>query len=104
MSAIRRFSNVNLRRTSMALRYLLAGTLAAAAFAFATPAATPALAQGFEVDAPGVHVGVGNRDRYRYSDRYRERRYYMREDRGRGCRTVTIERDDGSMKRIRRCD
>ena len=23
---------------------------------------------------------------------------------GRGCRTVTIERDDGSIRRIRRCD
>ena len=23
---------------------------------------------------------------------------------GRGCRTVTIERDDGSVRRIRRCD
>ena len=26
------------------------------------------------------------------------------ERRGPGCRTVTIERDDGSMKRIKRCD
>ena len=23
---------------------------------------------------------------------------------GRGCRTITIENDDGSMRRIRRCD
>jgi hypothetical protein len=33
-----------------------------------------------------------------YGDRRRE------EDRGRGCRTVTIEHDDGSIRRVRRCD
>jgi hypothetical protein len=27
-----------------------------------------------------------------------------REEFGNGCRTVTIERDDGSIRRIRRCD
>jgi hypothetical protein len=26
------------------------------------------------------------------------------EDRPRGCRTITVERDDGSIRRIRRCD
>jgi hypothetical protein len=35
----------------------------------------------------------------------RERRVYRDRDvRLGGCRTVTVERDDGSMKRIRRCD
>ena len=85
-------------------RYLLAGALVAAGLGFLATPVTPAAAQGIGVDVPGVHVGVGERDRYRDRDRYRERRYYMRDDRGRGCRTVTIERDDGSMKRIRKCD
>jgi hypothetical protein len=42
---------------------------------------------------------------------WRERHYRGRDDyayergfRGPGCRTVTIRRDDGSMKQIRRCD
>jgi len=33
-----------------------------------------------------------------------ERRIYRERNVGMNCRTVTIERDDGSMKRIRRCD
>jgi hypothetical protein len=36
--------------------------------------------------------------------RDRDRDAYAYERRGPGCRTVTIERDDGSMKRIKRCD
>ena len=83
----------------MKIRYLFAGAVAAAGFAFVTPAATPAQAQGVRVDVPGVHVGVGA-DRHHH--RYHERRYYMRES-YRGCKTITIRRDDGSMKRIRKC-
>jgi hypothetical protein len=82
---------------------LLAGVVAISGFAFVAPAS----AQGFSVDTPvgGVHVG---RDRDRHYDRdYRRghRSYaYEREYRTtRGCRTVTIERDDGSVKRIRKC-
>src|SRR5207253_11309700 len=41
------------------------------------------------------------RDRGRDWDRHREG--YGR-DREHGCRTVTVEREDGSVKRIRRCD
>jgi len=85
-------------------RYLLAGALVAAGVGFITPSfVAPATAQGVSIEAPGVSVGVGERRRH-YDDRYRERRYYMRDDSRRGCRTVTIERDDGSMKRIRKCD
>jgi len=83
---------------------LFAGAAALTSFA---PAAS--FAQGFEVGVPGVGVRVGDPDRYErrhYRDydgpRYREREVYLgRRD---SCRTVTIERDDGSMKRIRRCD
>jgi hypothetical protein len=73
---------------------LLAGVVAVSGIAFVAPAS----AQGFSVDTPvgGVHVG---RDRGHY------RAYgYEREYRRSGCRTVTVERDDGSVKRIRRCD
>ena len=54
------------------------------------------------IDVPGVGVRIGE-PRYRDYDRprYRERDVYMGR---RGCRTVTVERDDGTIKRIRRCD
>jgi hypothetical protein len=91
---------------------LLASFLAVAGFAFATPiSVAPASAQ-VAVDTPigGVRVGPQPRydrdyDRrayrgYGYDRRYRSYGY----DRGyRGCRTVTIERDDGSVRRVRRC-
>jgi hypothetical protein len=77
----------------------------AALSSFAPPTAS---AQGFEIGVPGVGVRIGDPDypRYRhYRDydgpRFREREVYL----GRSaCRTVTIERDDGTVKRIRRCD
>ena len=92
---------------------LLAGVLAVAGLAFATPIfVAPASAQ-VAVDTPigGVRVGPQPRydrdyDRrayrgYGYDRRYRSYGY----DRGyRGCRTVTIQRDDGSVRRVRRCD
>ena len=87
-------------------------------FTFAVMAATtalaptPSMAQGVGIEVPGVGgVRVGEPDRrYREYDRDNDRRYYRegreyREGRyGRGCKTITIQRDDGSMKRIRRCD
>jgi len=84
---------------------LLAGVLAVAGFAIATPISiAPASAQ-VAVDTPlgGVRVGPERRY-YREYDRPAYRAYgYDRGYRG-GCRTVTIERDDGSVRRIRRCD
>ena len=74
----------------------LAGVMVAS-----TPA--PSSAQGVYIGPGGVGVDIGRPG-------YRERRYpgyddyaYDRRSRG-GCRTVTIERDNGSMRRIRRCD
>jgi hypothetical protein len=91
---------------------LLAGVLAVAGFAITTPISiAPASAQ-VAVDTPlgGVVVGPERRyyrdyDRPAYDyDRPAYRAYgYDRGYRG-GCRTVTIERDDGSVRRIRRCD
>jgi hypothetical protein len=88
------------------MRKLLIGLASLAAVA----AVTPASAQGFYFGAPGVSIGVGGpvyHDPYYYGPRYRAYRYY---DDGpyyayapRGCRTITIHRDDGSVRRIRRC-
>ena len=78
----------------------------------ATAAVTPASAQAVYFGGPGVSVGVGApgpvyRDRYYRYDRprYRAHRHYD-DDYAyapRGCRTITIRRDDGSVRRIRRC-
>lgn len=75
--------------------------------------ATPALAQGVRIDAPGVSVGVGDRDHYRGRDRYHHRdRYHNRgavvvRERGSyaaaNCRTKRIIRSDGSSTTIRKC-
>ena len=78
--------------------------LAVAGFAIATPISiAPASAQ-VGVDTPFGGVRVGPQPRYyRDYDRPEYRAYGY--DRGyRGCRTVTIERDDGSVRRVRRCD
>jgi hypothetical protein len=84
---------------------LVTRTLVALGFvgvmAIATPA--PSLAQGVYIGPGGVGIDTGRpayRERY-----YRGHRGYAYE-RGRfgGCRTVTIERDDGSVRRVRRCD
>jgi hypothetical protein len=83
----------------------------AAAFAIAAPAVS--MAQGISVDTPvgGVRIGEPHpyHGHYGYTGRYSdgpvvERRVYRERSVGMNCRTVTIERDDGSMKRIRRCD
>jgi hypothetical protein len=80
-------------------------SLIALGFAGALAAATPApsLAQGVYIGPGGVGVDVGrprSRERdYRGYDDYA----YDRRFRG-GCRTVTIDRDNGSRRTIRRCD
>jgi hypothetical protein len=82
------------------MRTILLGLLAVSAITVATPV-VPASAQ-VTVDTPvgGVRVGP-DRGYDRYHDRYHHRGYgsYARD-----CRTITIRRDDGSMRRIRRCD
>ena len=78
---------------------------AAAAITFYTPAASHA--QGIGIGVPGVGIQIGEPDRPRYRERrnYDRPRFREREVRyGQGCRTVTIQRDDGSVRRIRRCD
>ena len=73
----------------------------AGALAAATPA--PTLAQGVYVGPGGVGVDLGGRPGWR-ERHYRDDYAYEHRYRGPSCRTVTIRRDDGSMKQIRRCD
>jgi hypothetical protein len=82
---------------------LLVGVLAVAGFAIAAPiSVAPASAQ-VSVDTPIGGVRVGPEQRY-YRDQYRPAYRAYGYDRGnRECRTVTIERDDGSVRRVRRC-
>jgi len=88
--------------------------LASAAATLTLAPAPPSLAQGLAIDTPvgGVRIGEPYRHHtyrdwdgprtYHSSPGYVERNVYLRG--GSDCRTVTIHRDDGSMKRIRRCD
>ena len=84
-------------RSMIALGFI--GTMAAAT-------ATPSSAQGVYFQGPGFGVEVGRPAyRERYYQGYHDYNYYDSRERPRGgCRTVTIERDDGSVRRIRRCD
>ena len=75
----------------------------AGAMAAAIPA--PTLAQGVHIGPGGVGIDIGRPG-------YRERHYrgsvyddyaYDRRYRG-GCLTVTVDRDNGSRRTIRRCD
>jgi len=84
------------------MRTLLILLGAAAAITFFAP--VPSNAQGIGIAVPGVGVQIGEPDRPRYRD-YERRRFREREvGYGQDCRTVTIERDDGSVRRIRRCN
>ena len=76
---------------------LLAGALAVAGLV------APASAQ-VAIDTPigGVRVGP-QPHHYRDYDRRVYRSYGYDRGYDRGCRTVTIERDDGSVRRVRRC-
>jgi len=91
------------------MRNLVISVAAAAAAAVFAP--TASIAQ-IAVDTPVGGVRIGEPGYHRYYRDYdgpavRERRVYRERDvglRSGDCRTITIQRDDGSMKRIRRCD
>jgi hypothetical protein len=72
--------------------------------ALAAVSPTPVVAQGVYIGPGGVGVDVGRPGWRERRDRADRDYAYERDNRRPGCRTVTIERDDGSMKRIRRCD
>ena len=93
------------------MRALLIGLLTVAGIAIATPVSvSPASAQGLTIETPVGGVRVGPQRHY---DRdYDRRRYrettgytgYSERSYDRGCRTITVRHDDGSVRRIRRCD
>ena len=88
------------------MKTLLISAAAIAAAAVLTPVSASAQ---FAIDTPvgGVRIGEPSYRHYRsYDDRpvVHERRIYRERNVGMNCRTVTIERDDGSVRRIRRCD
>jgi hypothetical protein len=84
---------------------LVTRTLVALGFvgAMAIGMSAPSLAQGVYIGPGGVGIDTG---RPRYSERYYrgDRSYAYERGRFGGCRTVTIERDDESVRRVRRCD
>jgi hypothetical protein len=93
------------------MRKILIAATAVAGLAFSIPAS----AEDFYVGGRGVGVGVDidgpgyHRDGYRDRDYDRGDRVYRRTegfDRFEGaerCRTTIIRRDDGSVRKIRRC-
>jgi len=84
------------------MRNLLISAAALAALVTFVPTSS-SLAQGVVIEGPGVGVRVGEPRRWeeRREER-REHRWREREVRG-DCRTITIQRDDGSVRRIRKC-
>ena len=81
--------------------------VAAATVLAATTPSVPAFAQGVSVDVPGVGVRVGDPDRRRDRDVYRERRR-ERVTVGESCKTVTVKerRPNGTtiIRKKRTCD
>jgi hypothetical protein len=56
-------------------KLMLAFGLAAGAATLSLPGLSSAKAQGFYVDAPGIHIGTGYRHHHRYYRRYRDYGY-----------------------------
>ena len=86
------------------MKKLLLVFAASAALTVMAPAVSFAQVS-IDTPAGGVRIGEPHYRDYDRGDRWERRRWRDREVRsGRECRTVTIERDDGSVRRIRRCD
>ena len=90
------------------MRALLIGLLTVTGIAIVTPASvSPASAQGITIETPvgGVRVGPQRQyDRDYDRPRYRETTGFREQSYDRGCRTITVRHDDGSVRQIRRCD
>lgn len=91
------------------MRPLLIGLLTVAAIAITTPVSvSPTSAQGVTIETPVGGVKVGPQRRYdrhhRHHRRHRETTGYSERSNDRGCRTIMVRRDDGSVRRSRRCD
>lgn len=61
---------------------------------------TPAFAEDFRVDAPGVHVGVG--DHYGWHHRHYRTEGYSSWGAER-CRMTVVRHANGSVTKVRRC-
>ena len=92
------------------MRALLLGLLTVAGIAIAMPVSvSPAFAQGVTIETPvgGLRMGPERRyDRDYDRPRFRDTTGSGFRDRSdnRGCRTITVRHDDGSVRQIRRCD
>ena len=85
---------------------LFAGLLAVSGLAIATPVSVAPASAQVVVDTPigGVRVGPQRHYHGDYLPGYRAYGYDRRiRAYDRGCRTITIQRDDGSFRRIHRC-
>jgi hypothetical protein len=90
------------------MRTTLVGLLSAASMAIAAPI-SPVLAEGFQFETPVGDVRVGpyrqyDRDYNRDRPRHHGTTGYNERSSDSDCRTITIRRDDGSVRRVRRCD
>jgi hypothetical protein len=84
------------------MRTMFYGLLAVAAIAIATPASAQLR---IETPVGGVRVGTDRHyDRDYDRPRHRGTTGYSERSSDRGCRTIIIRRDDGSVQRTRRCD
>jgi hypothetical protein len=84
------------------MRTMFYGLLAVAAVAIATPASAQLR---IETPVGGVRVGTDRHyDRDYDRPRHRGTTGYSERSNDRGCRTIIIRRDDGSVQRTRRCD
>jgi hypothetical protein len=93
------------------MRNILIATVAVVGLGLALPASAEdfyvgggGVGIGVDVDGPGYHRD-GYRDRdYDRGDRvYRRTEGFDRYESAERCRTTIIRRDDGSVKKIRRC-
>jgi hypothetical protein len=83
------------------MRTILCGLLTLAAIAIVTPASAQ-----LRIETPigGVRVGEDRHYDRGYDNRYRGTTGYEQRSNDRGCRTITVRRDDGSVRQVRRCD
>lgn len=90
------------------MRAFLIGLLTLTGIAAVVPVSvSPTSAEGVTIETPVGGLRMGPERRYdRDYDRPRDREttgFRERSDE-RGCRTITIRRDDGSVRQVRRCD
>lgn len=90
------------------MRALLLGLLTMAGIIIAMPVSvSSASAEGVTIETPvgGLRMGPERRyDRDYDRPRHRETTGFRERSDGRGCRTITVRHDDGTVRQVRRCD